>query len=114
MAEDLTPAKAGDNEGNAGAGAGIRRKSSGGGGGGESKAADAVDGREDVLRELAKACKRQGNFHLACKKFTQVSDLRRPFWDTIIGRFCLMTVAQKYAKLCQDSTASTLYYSYER
>ncbi|CAN0550224.1 unnamed protein product, partial [Ectocarpus sp. 12 AP-2014] len=49
MAEELTPKKDGGESGNSGT-------------------------REDVLRELAKACKRQGNFHLACKKYTQAGD----------------------------------------
>ena len=44
---------------------------------GESKSVDIErDSREDVLEELAKACKRQGNFQLACKKYTQVVTLR--------------------------------------
>ncbi|CAN0099903.1 unnamed protein product, partial [Scytosiphon promiscuus] len=41
---------------------------------GERSAEEAKSVREDVLRELAKACKRQGNFHLACKKYTQAGD----------------------------------------
>lgn len=71
MAEELTPPKTGSGESEAGRGGGA-------GLGGESKAggrrssASAEGGREEVLRELAKACKRQGNFHLACKKYTQV------------------------------------------
>merc|ERR1712057_145104 len=30
--------------------------------------------RTDVLLKLADVCKRQGNFHLACKKYTQAGD----------------------------------------
>lgn len=61
MAEELTPPKA---EGG---------KQGGSGGMGESKGTEVAEGsREKMLAELAKACKRQGNFHLACKKYTQV------------------------------------------
>lgn len=71
MAEELTPPKASSAESETGGSGGV-------GLGGESKAggrrgsASAEGVREEVLRELAKACKRQGNFHLACKKYTQV------------------------------------------
>lgn len=76
MAEELTPRKeeGNDKDSNRTGGEGTRgrRRSS-------SSADEAKDDafaregvREDVLRELAKACKRQGNFHLACKKYTQV------------------------------------------
>lgn len=64
MAEELTPKKDGGESGNSGGESGRM---------GESKGGMAEGTREDVLRELAKACKRQGNFHLACKKYTQVS-----------------------------------------
>ncbi|CAM9699790.1 unnamed protein product, partial [Choristocarpus tenellus] len=71
MAEELSPPKDGEGVGSSGSARAVRegkRESKGiakgGGGGGE--------GREQVLRELAKACKHQGNFHLACKKYTQV------------------------------------------
>jgi hypothetical protein len=39
---------------------------------------DAPEGRraEQLLR-LAQACKRQGHFHLACKKYTQAGDRLR-------------------------------------
>ena len=70
MAEMLSPPKENASEGGRGGGGG--GGAVGLAGGGESKYAKAEDGREDILRELAKACKRQGNFHLACKKYTQV------------------------------------------
>lgn len=78
MADELTPPK---HEGTGkDAGGGARKVDLGRGGEnkedlrqrGESKGENASEGREEVLRELAKACKRQGNFHLACKKYTQV------------------------------------------
>lgn len=62
MAEELTPPKEAINEND---GENSFRT--------ESKWAGDAPKREDTLRELAKACKRQGNFHLACKKYTQVS-----------------------------------------
>lgn len=71
MAEELTPPKEGSGSETSGS-RGVALA------GGESKegsrnnTASAEGGREGVLRELAKACKRQGNFHLACKKYTQV------------------------------------------
>ena len=30
-----------------------------------------------VLKQIAKACKRQGNYQLACKKYTQAKDKRK-------------------------------------
>lgn len=69
MAEKLSPPKDNASEGGGGA---VGLSGGSGGGGGESKYAKGEEGREDILRELAKACKRQGNFHLACKKYTQV------------------------------------------
>lgn len=68
MAEELTPSKGNDAEKDAGVSKHMsgRGESKGSGGGAE-------EGREEILRELAKACKRQGNFHLACKKYTQVN-----------------------------------------
>lgn len=70
MAEELTPQKETTTENDGG----VRRRSSDGfdGRGGETKGLSTEDERVDVLRELAKACKHQGNFHLACKKYTQV------------------------------------------
>lgn len=73
MAEELTPPKEAGSGSETGGSGGVGL---GGGeskaGGNRSKAATAEGAREEVLRELAKACKRQGNFHLACKKYTQV------------------------------------------
>lgn len=76
MAEELTPPKGDDADHPANGGGSMtsgrgsegkegRRQS------GEIRGDTATEGREEVLRELAKACKRQGNFHLACKKYTQ-------------------------------------------
>ncbi len=74
MAEELTPPKPGSGEGETGGGggAGLSGESKAGG---RRGSANAEGAREEVLRELAKACKRQGNFHLACKKYTQVCSL---------------------------------------
>lgn len=77
MAEELTPPKGEDTNRDEGGNQGGRssQRSSGGGSGGqgESKGTEAAEcSREKMLAELAKACKRQGNFHLACKKYTQV------------------------------------------
>jgi intraflagellar transport protein 140 len=36
--------------------------------------AETADARNAVLSKIAKCCKRQGNFHLACKKYTQAGD----------------------------------------
>jgi intraflagellar transport protein 140 len=33
-----------------------------------------VEDRNEVLRALARACKKQGSFQLACKKFTQAGE----------------------------------------
>ncbi|CAM9626988.1 unnamed protein product [Hapterophycus canaliculatus] len=71
MAEELTPQREARESSSKGEGTSSRTGESepGGGGGGA-----AENTREDVLRELARACKRQGNFHLACKKYTQAGD----------------------------------------
>lgn len=66
MAEELTPTKE-DADGKEGDRTGSEGKREG-----RRSSVSAESAREDVLRELAKACKRQGNFHLACKKYTQV------------------------------------------
>ncbi|KAJ1446802.1 hypothetical protein M885DRAFT_591648 [Pelagophyceae sp. CCMP2097] len=60
LAEQLTPVKAdGDAKG---------------GDAGAGKRALSADERNDVLNELARACKKQGAFQLACKKYTQAGD----------------------------------------
>lgn len=66
MAEELSPQKEDGNGKEGGRNGGEGKK------GGRRSSSSEEGGREDVLRELAKACKRQGNFHLACKKYTQV------------------------------------------
>lgn len=66
MAEELTPVKEDGNQN------GGNRTGGEGKEGGRRSSSSAEGAREDVLKELAKACKRQGNFHLACKKYTQV------------------------------------------
>lgn len=76
MAEELTPAKAGTSESNSGVGLGNNSRLSSG----ESKGGAVEEDREGVLSELAKACKRQGNFHLACKKYTQVRIVYQSQW----------------------------------
>lgn len=103
MAEELTPPKDDDNlgnrdaEGNAKDEKKLRRRSgndeqslrqgTGVSGRGKAKLRSkdapevASEGRDEVLRELAKACKRQGNFLLACKKYTQV------LWRTTAVKF---------------------------
>lgn len=85
MAEKLSPPKENASEGGGGGGAvGLA-------GGGESKYAKAEDGRENILRELAKACKRQGNFHLACKKYTQVR-MRYRVKVKVRRQFCIRII----------------------
>ncbi|CAM9286859.1 unnamed protein product [Discosporangium mesarthrocarpum] len=70
MAEQLTPPKDVWEEG-AGGTSNKRRNSANY----DSKSTNSGgEGREDVLVELAKACKRQSNFHLACKKYTQAGE----------------------------------------
>lgn len=66
MAEELTPQKEDGNDKDSNRTGGEGKK------GARRGSSIAGGAREDVLRELAKACKRQGNFHLACKKYTQV------------------------------------------
>merc|ERR1711988_1631827 len=46
------------------------------GSGSESKE-DPMD-RNETLQALARACKKQGSFQLACKKFTQAGDRVKP------------------------------------
>jgi intraflagellar transport protein 140 len=38
----------------------------------ESEGEKGAEDRNEVLRSLARACKKQGSFQLACKKYTQV------------------------------------------
>ena len=40
----------------------------------DKSAAISADERNLVLQRIAKACKRQGNYHLACKKYTQAGE----------------------------------------
>lgn len=39
----------------------------------EEGGSEVGEDRNEVLRSLARACKKQGSFQLACKKYTQVS-----------------------------------------
>lgn len=84
MAEELTPPKEGvDEKGGEAVGLGSSDRTGGGGfgGGSERKGVSVEEDREDILKGLAKACKRQGNFHLACKKYTQARIDRRGNFD---------------------------------
>ena len=38
------------------------------------RGAETADARNNLLLKVAKCCKRQGNYHLACKKYTQAGD----------------------------------------
>lgn len=81
MAEELTPQKEDGNDKESNRPGGEAKR------GGRRSSAIAEGAREDVLRELAKACKRQGNFHLACKKYTQVSSRSRS--QVLYDLYCL-------------------------
>lgn len=37
-----------------------------------ARGAETAEARSALLAKIAKCCKRQGNYHLACKKYTQV------------------------------------------
>ena len=66
MAEGLTPPKPSEQQGGAGSVMGPRS--------GSSNPFDndrSGEDRNEVLQALAKACKKQGSFQLACKKYTQ-------------------------------------------
>ena len=60
--------------------AGIKAKKKGGGFGALAAASDAATAaehnkrRQELLEKLAKCCKKQGNYHLATKKYTQAGD----------------------------------------
>ena len=38
----------------------------------KSQSESKEEDRMEILRQVAKACKQQGSYHLACKKYTQV------------------------------------------
>jgi len=82
IADGLTPPKPGgsgglsdgaDGDGADGDGAG-EGKFGGRSGSGSAAAASAEEDRLDTIRSLARACKKQGSFTLACKKFTQAGE----------------------------------------
>ena len=95
MAEELTPPK--DEAGppaDAALAAAARQGESKDGGGGGGGATD----RNEVLGALARACKKQGSFTLACKKFTQAGDRER-------AMKCLLKAGDTKA-LCYYATVS--------
>jgi hypothetical protein len=51
----------------------------------ESVAGFSPEERQEILRQLAKACKQQGSYHLGCKMYTQASVKPPTFIDVATG-----------------------------
>lgn len=114
MAEQLTPPKPkaaedDDSGGAAGTGGGIGGEGKDGegkggegkdgyGGGSRGKAAAAAEDRNETLRALARAIKKQGSYTLACKKFTQAGEREK-------AMKCLLKAGDTKA-LCYYATLS--------